>query len=145
MEKSALFDRYRSISAFDGEYYDLLDTVLGDLSDSRFVCIDSRLLFCVPDSVQGSLHLVTETQVNGRCVDWRECTTDGFRYCQGDTCEISIPVRVETWVKHRSLLKNTRIKVYLWNPDKDNVTIPISYRVTLYPTNPFVYSVLEEI
>ncbi|MBP5663651.1 MAG: glycosyltransferase family 39 protein [Bacteroidales bacterium] len=145
MEESAIFDRQRSLSAFDGEYYDLLDTILGDLSISRFVCLDSRLLFCVPDSVQGSLHLVTETQVNGCCVDWRECTTDGFRYCQGDTCEISIPVRMETWVKHRSLLKNTRIKVYLWNPDKDHVTIPISYRVTLYPTNPFVYSVLEEI
>ena len=145
MGESAIFDRHRNISAFDGEYYDLLDTILGDLSDSRFVCLDSRLVFCVPDSVQGSLHLVTEIQVNGRCVDWRECTTDGFRYCQGDTCEISIPVREETWVKHRSLLKNTRVKVYLWNPDKDNVTIPIRSRVTLYPTNPFIYSVLEEI
>ena len=99
----------------------------------------------MPDSVQGSLHLVTETLVNGRRVDWREATTYGFRYCQGDTCEISIPVRMETWVKHRSLLKNTRIKVYLWNPDNDTVIIPLRSHITLYPTNPFIYSVLEEI
>lgn len=144
IEKSVVFDRQRTLTSFEGEYYDLLDTTLGDLSDSRFVCLNSRLVFHVPDSVQGSLHLVTETQVNGRCVDWRECTTDGFRYCQGDTCEISISVRMETWVKHRSLLNHTRIKVYLWNPDQDNVIIPISCHLTLYPTNPFVYSVLEE-
>ena len=145
IEKTAVFDRQRTLTSFEGEYYDLLDTTLGDITDSRFVCLDSRLVFHVPDSVQGSLHLVTETLVGDQRVDWRECTTDGFRYCQGDTCEISIPVRMETWVKHRSLLNHTRIKVYLWNPDHDNVTLPISCRLTLYPTNPFVYSVLEEI
>ena len=145
IEKSVIFDRHRTLTSFEGEYYDLLDTTLGDITNSRFVCLDSRLVFHVPDSLPSSLHLVTETLVGDQRVDWREATTYGFRYCTGDTCEISIPVRMETWVKHRSQLKRTRVKVYLWNPDGDSVTVPIHSHVTLYPTNPFIYSVLEEI
>lgn len=145
VDKQSVFDYKKTLFAFEGEFFNLLDTTLGDLTDNRFVCLDSRLVFLQPDSVQGSLHLVTETQVNGRSVDWREVKTSDFRYCQGDTCEICIPVRMETLIKHRNLLKQTHIKVYLWNPDNDTVIIPISCRITLYPGNPFIYSVLEEI
>lgn len=154
VEKTAIFDKEMKLSCCNNEFYDIIDTTLGDLSDSRFVCIDSRLFFKQPDSVQGSMRLVTEVWVGERRVEWREATTADLRWESSfaadsskniNTYEISLPVRIESCVKHRHQLKRTRLKVYLWNPENDTITVPVSCRVTLYPTNRFIYSVLEEI
>lgn len=145
VEKTALFSQQKNLAPFKGEFCDILDAELSDLAHSRFVCFDSRLWFRQADSVPGSLRMVSEILVDDRCVDYRSVSVSDFRYCHGDTCEISLPVRVETWVKHRSQLSRTRVKVYLWNPDGDTTTVPIRCRTAVYPTNPFIYAVLEEI
>ena len=145
VEKTALFSQQKNLAPFKGEFCDILDAELSDLSHSRFACFDSHLWFRQSDSVPGSLRMVSEILVDDRCVDYRSVSVSDFRYCHGDTCEISLPVRVETWVKHRSQLSRTRVKVYLWNPDGDTTTIPIRCRTAVYPTNPFIYAVLEEI
>ena len=154
VEKATLFDCHKKLSAFEGEFYNILDTTLGDMTDSRFVCFNSQLLFQQADSVRGAMHLVTEVWVGKRRVEWREANTSELRWESGvsadssknvTTYEISLPIRIESYVKHRHQLKRTRLKVYLWNPENDTVTVPISCRVTLYPTNPLVYSALEEI
>lgn len=133
------------LSRFDGEFCELLDTSLAAISESRFVCLNSQFSFLLPDSLEGNLRLVAETHVGRHCVDWREVNVNGFCHRHGDTCSVNLPVRLECWVKHRSTLPRTRLKVYLWNPDADTLTVPLGCNISLYPTNPFIYSVLEEI
>lgn len=145
LEKTVIFEAQKDIPRFEEEYYNVFDITVGDYTDSRFVCVSSQLVFHKPDSMQNSMHLVVETLVNDRKVDWHETETSDVCFCEGDTCEVCIPVRLETWIKHRSQLKKTHVKVYLWNPNGKNAIEPISCSLKLYPTNPFVYSVLEEI
>ncbi len=140
-----LFDHHKELSSFEGEFYDILDTTLGDITDSRFVCVINKLLFHQTDSVKGSLWMVMEVYVGNRRVERCEANTSDLHYCKGDTCELCLPVRLETCVKHRSQLRRARLKVYLWNPEGDAITVPYACRTTLYPTNPLIYSALEEI
>ena len=140
-----LFSKTLALPTVEGEFFDLLDTTLGDLVGTRYCCLNAALTFRQPDSCRAPLRLVAETYVGHRRVDWREANAAQFCRRQGDTCTLNLPVRLETPVKHRSQLHRTRLKVYLWNPDGDTVATPLSSRIELFPSNPYIYSVLEEL
>lgn len=154
VERMKIFDSQKDVSYGGEEFYDIIDTTLGDITDSRFVCVNSRLSFQQPDSVQGAMRLVTEVWIGNHRVEWREANTAGLCRESGlytdsasnvVTYEFSLPIRIENYIKHRCQLRRARLKVYLWNPEGDSVTVPINCWVMFYPTNPFIYSVLEEI
>ena len=129
------------LAPFDGEFHNLLDTNLAALIDNRFACIESQLLFRQTDSVQKPLYLVTELICGKRKLDWREVHTTPT----DSIGDIVLPIRVEGIVKHQSQLKRTQIKVYLWNPEGNTDIQPLSCRIRVIPTSPWMFSVLEEI
>lgn len=126
------------------EYCDLLDTVLGDIADSRFCCLNTSITFALPDSCEPTLHLVTETYIGGRRVDWREAVAADYCRREGEVCTLNLPVRMDTFVKHRTQLGRTRVKVYVWNPEGDTVSRGLDCEVRLYASNRYRYGVLEE-
>ena len=135
----------RPLQASTDEFSIILDTMLGDIVDSRFVCIESALLF--QDSAwttkSKAIHLVTELVNGDHQLDWREVVLVPTE--RGSIQRVLLPVRIECFVKHRSQLRHSRIKIYLWNPDGNTHTIPLSCRIRILPTSPWMYSCLEEI
>ena len=133
----------RRMGFFDGEFRDILDTSLADLTASRFACIEATLQFRQIDTAGEPLHLVMELVRGSRRLSWNEEVTPATLADSLGT--IVLPIRVESIVKHRSQLRHTRLKIYLWNPGGNTVTQPLSCRVRVFPTSPWMYSVLEEI
>lgn len=131
----------RPLSSLDGEFQNILDTCLADLIESRFNCIESQLFFHRTDSIGKTFYLVTELVCRGKRIAWREAhypSLDGLK-------KIILPLRIESFIKHRSQLKHTRIKIYLWNPEGATDIYPDSCHISIILTSPWMYSVLEEI
>lgn len=133
----------RPVERCRGEYLNILDTSLDALTDSRFACIESQLLYRQSDSTTKALYLVTELERHSKSLDWRNVHT--IPLTPDSTGIISLPLRIESSVKHRRQLKRTRIKIFLWNPDGDTTIQPLSCRIRVIPTSPWSFSVLEEI
>ena len=133
------------LQVFDDEYFVILDTILGDIVDSRFVCVESNVQFMDSTWNEESkpIYLVTELLYRDHPLDWRSVTL--VPTIADSVSSVLLPVRVEGTIKHRSHLKHARVKVYLWNPDRNTHTIPCRCRIRLLPTSPWIYSVLEEI
>lgn len=135
----------RPLQAFGDEYFVVLDTILGDIVDSRFICIESNVQFLDSTWNEESkpIYLVTELLYRNHPLDWRSVTL--IPTITDSVSNVLLPVRVEGTIKHRSQLKHARVKVYLWNPDRNIQTIPYRCRIRLLPTSQWIYSVLEEI
>lgn len=135
----------RPLQAFGDEYFVVLDTILGDIVDSRFICIESNVQFLDSTWNEESkpIYLVTELLYRNHPLDWRSVTF--IPTITDSVSDVLLPVRVEGTIKHRSQLKHARVKVYLWNPDRNIQTIPYRCRIRLLPTSQWIYSVLEEI
>lgn len=135
----------RPLQAFGDEYFVILDTILGDIVDSRFICIESNVQFLDSTWNEESkpIYLVTELLYRNHPLDWRSVTL--VPTITDSVSNVLLPVRVEGNIKHRSQLKRARVKVYLWNPDRNTHTIPCRCRIRLLPTSQWIYSVLEEI
>ena len=133
----------RSLGPVEGEFLNILDTTLGDILDSRFACIESSMTFRQADSTGTPLRLVTELVQGERHLAWQEVFTPSTLSDSIGT--IVQPIRIESSVKHKSQLRRTHLKVYLWNPDGNTVTRPLIGRVRVFPTSPWMYSVLEEL
>lgn len=141
IEQLASISINRPLKAPEGEFLNILDTMLSDLTDSRFACIESTLKFRQADSVGKTLYLVTELERGGKSLDWREVHT-----LPGSTDSvIALPIRIENTVKHRRHLRRTRIKIFLWNPQEASGIQPLSCHIRVIPTSPWSYSVLEEL
>lgn len=143
---TAVFER--SIQTSTAEYQTILDTILSDITDSRFVCIESRInLAGESPAYQGSeppVYLATELVRGGRKLDWRGISI--LPTTSDSLATIVLPVRVESIVKHHSQLKRTRVTIYLWNPGGENrEQHHLDCRIRILPTSPWMYSVLEEI
>lgn len=131
------------LGPMDGEFQNILDTNLSALIDERFACIESNLHFVQADTGSGSLYLVTEIEYRGERLVWCEAHTSTS--LKDSVGEIALPIRVESIIKHRRQLKHARIKVYLWNRGHNSAILPASCRIRVFPTSPWMYSVLEEL
>lgn len=139
---SIVIERPLRMSA--NEFNNILDTILDDVADSRFLVVESRVQFydTATDEVYEPVYLVTELVDGRHKLDWRSETLTSST---DSLATVVLPVRVESTVKHRARLKHTRLKIYLWNPSGNTSTIPVDCRIRLFPTSPWMYSVLEEI
>ncbi|MGX8713239.1 MAG: glycosyltransferase family 39 protein [bacterium] len=133
----------RPLAPFEGEFQNIIDTTLSDLTNSRFACVESKLLFRQTDTANNPLYLVTTLERGGKSIEWREVHTPAT--ISDSIGEIVLPVRIESTLKHSRQLKHTRIKIYLWNPEGNTAAQPLSCRIRVIPTSPWMYSVLEEL
>ncbi len=145
VDSLASFILERPLQPSAGEFYTLLDTTLADIMDDRYACVESFVSFCdtAVEEEKRPLFLVTELVCRGRQLDWRGMPLDAEM--TDSLYSVLSPVRIESTVKHRGQMKHTRLKIYLWNPDCNVRSIPYCCRIRLFPTSPWMYSVLEEI
>ena len=124
------------------EYFMLLDTSLSALTTSRFTLLSTQLAFTAADSCT-NLKLVIETHIGGKLHDWRCISTNQRPFLTDHGATVELPVKEELNIKSRRDLRRAQIKVYLWNPEQDTLTIPIHVRITTTPTNPYIYAITE--
>ena len=126
------------------EFQKIIDTTLGAFGRERFLYIDCSATVVVPDSMDSNVQLVVELLTNGKQKSWRSAAIDACAERCQDTCILRVAERTETYIAHRWQMPRSSLKVYLWNPDNDTAIQPIETTVSVYRTNPFIYSVLGE-
>lgn len=122
----------KGTTVVQGEYTTLLDTAIKDIADERFFMINTK----VNGIADKDCYLVMETHVFGEKVDYRSVPLIGSSH---------IALKQELNIKSRLALRHSRVKIYVWNPEKKTVVEKADYHISVTEDNPYVYGILEEL
>ena len=89
--------------------------------------------------------LVLETSYKGSICDWRCVKPSDFSIKNDDMYRSFLTFRYEILVKDSKRIPNYTVKIFLWNIDGTNETVPIKCKISTYKDNTYIYGLIENL
>ncbi len=127
------------IVATKSEYIGTIELELDSIIFSENNFIELSLNVNQIDSIGGA-KIVSSMEKNGEVIDWRSREIDEFILSDSAFNKVMYTISIPDI----NFEKNTRVKFFIWNPNKSNYKVS-NFKITTRAGNPFIYGGTEKI